>query len=218
MEKVKNNKVSVIISYLLLLVPLILGIVFYSKMPDQLPTHFGQSGEPDAYSSKLFAIIGFPLIFFVVQTLVIFVTVADPKHKNINDSVYSLLLFLCPAISLLYTYAVINYGLGNKVNMIKYVTMFLSIVFIVIGNYLPKSRRNYTLGIRVPWALNSDDNWNATHRFGGIVYIIAGVLGIIVSLLVDEGLIYYFLAVVMICIIPVIYSYVYYVKYEKDKE
>lgn len=218
MEKVKNNKISIIISYLLLFVPLILGIIFYSKMPELLPTHFDSTGEADAYASKLVSIIGFPLLFFIVQTLVVFVTAVDPKHKNINDNVYSILLFLCPAISLLYTYTVINYGLGNKINMIKYITIFLSIVFIVIGNYLPKSRRNYTLGIRVPWTLNSDDNWNATHRFGGVVYIIAGILGIIVSLVVNEGLTYYFLGAVAICILPVIYSYIYYAKYEKEKE
>lgn len=217
MEKVKNNKVAVIISYLLLFVPLILGAIFYNKMPDQLPTHFGPSGAADSYSSKLVAVIGFPLLFFVVQTVVVFVTAADPKHKNINDSVYSLILFLCPAISLFFTFTVINYGLGNEINVTKYITLFLSLVFIVIGNYLPKSRRNYTLGIRVPWALNSDDNWNATHRLGGVVFIIAGVLGIIVSLFVNEGLVYYFIGVLALCIIPTIYSYVYYVKYEKDK-
>ena len=217
MEKVKNNKVTVIISYLLLFVPIILGIIFYAKMPEQLPVHFGPTGEADSYASKLVAIIGFPLLFFVVQTIVVFVTAADPKHKNINDNVYSILLFLCPAISLFFTFTVINYGLGNEINVTKYITLFLSLVFIVIGNYLPKSRRNYTLGIRTPWTLNSDDNWNATHRLGGIVSIIAGVLGIIISLFVNEGLIYYFIVVLMICIIPIIYSYIYYVKHEKDK-
>lgn len=217
MEKVKNNKVTVIISCLLLFVPLILGAVFYNKMPEQLPTHFGPSGEPDSYASKFLALIGFPLIFFVAQVLVVFVTAADPKHKNINDSVYSIMLFLCPAISLFYTYTVINYGLGNEINIRKYITLLLSVIFIVIGNYLPKSRRNYSLGIRVPWALNSDDNWNATHRIGGIVFIIIGVLGIFISLFINEGMMYYFIGAFMLALIPTIYSYIYYLKYEKDK-
>ena len=95
------------------------------------------------------------------------------------------------------------------------------VIFLFIGNYLPKSRRNYTMGIKIPWALNSDDNWNATHRVGGIVYMAIGVICLIMAFipgLTDKTFWLFFIVMIVGSTIPVAYSYIYYLKNEKDKE
>ena len=48
---------------------------------------------------------------------------------------------------------------------------------------MPKLKQNYTIGIKVPWTLNSEENWNMTHRMAGKLYVVAGVISIIIALL-----------------------------------
>lgn len=211
------KKRAIIISFILLLVPIILGIVFYDKMPEQLPTHWGTNGEVDQYSSKLMALILLPCILFAVQGIVIFVTKNDPRKKNISESGLNIILFICPVLSIVISFVIILYGLNKPIDTSKLVGLIISLLIIVLGNFIPKQRRNYTLGIRVPWALNSDDNWNATHRFGGIVMVVGGILALIGVLLFDN-ILFYLIPIMIAGILPVIYSYLYYVKYEKNKE
>lgn len=56
-------------------------------------------------------------------------------------------------------------------------------MFIGLSNYMPKLKQNYTIGIKVPWTLNSEENWNMTHRMAGKLYVVAGVISIIIALL-----------------------------------
>jgi uncharacterized membrane protein len=75
-------------------------------------------------------------------------------------------------------------------------------MFIGLGNYMPKLKQNYTIGIKVPWTLNSEENWNMTHRMAGKVYVVAGVISIIIALLnnvlSDEVTIIIFMAVFLV--------------------
>ena len=75
-------------------------------------------------------------------------------------------------------------------------------MFIGFGNYMPKLKQNYTIGIKVPWTLNSEENWNMTHRMAGKVYVVAGVISIIIALLnnvlSDEVTIIIFMAVFLV--------------------
>lgn len=82
------------------------------------------------------------------------------------------------------------------------VFFFIGVMFIGIGNYMPKLKQNYTIGIKVPWTLNSEENWNMTHRMAGKVYVVAGVISIIIALLnnvlSDEVTIIIFMAVFLV--------------------
>ncbi|MBI9095831.1 MAG: SdpI family protein [Sphaerochaeta sp.] len=86
----------------------------------------------------------------------------------------------------------------------------MALLFLVIGNYLPKCKHNYTVGIKIPWTLASEENWNRTHRFAGWVWIIASIL-LLVSALTG-----WFVPVVVIISMtamvagPVIYSFLFY--------
>ena len=65
----------------------------------------------------------------------------------------------------------------------KAVFFIIGVMFIGLGNYMPKLKQNYTIGIKVPWTLNSEENWNMTHRMAGKLYVVAGVISIIIALL-----------------------------------
>ena len=99
-------------------------------------------------------------------------------------------------------------ALGHEIDLTFYLSLFVGLTFMVIGNYLPKCRQNYTMGIRLPWTLNDEDNWNYTHRIGGFSWTVGGALVILFALLGLAGLI---LAVLLISTaIPMVASYLYY--------
>ena len=79
-------------------------------------------------------------------------------------------------------------------------------MFTIIGNYLPKARQNYTIGIKIPWTLANEENWNRTHRLAGYLWMACGILMIIMCLtrfVPFEWLIGLFLIMVLV---PCIYS------------
>ena len=89
----------------------------------------------------------------------------------------------------------------------------MGIVFIFVGNYLPKCKQSYTMGIKLPWTLDSEDNWNKTHRFGGKVYVAVGVVVMLTSFL---GNMFVMLGCTFVAVIlPTVYSYVLFVKENK---
>ena len=116
-----------------------------------------------------------------------------------------------PILSLLC--AGLSYALsaGISLSVGRITTLSLGLMFAAIGNYLPKCRRNYTIGIKVTWALASDENWNATHRFAGKVWVIGGVAVMLAALLPEGWNVFAaVLGAVVISVIPAVYSYRYY--------
>ena len=86
-------------------------------------------------------------------------------------------------------------------------------MFVIIGNYLPKCKQNYTIGIRIKWTLENEENWNATHRIVGKLWVIGGILLIISVFLPDFMILWVMvMAIIVLVIIPVLYSYMYYKK------
>ena len=96
-----------------------------------------------------------------------------------------------------------------------FASVFVGIVFASIGFILPKCRQNYTIGIRLPWTLSSEKNWEKTHSFGGRLWVWGGIIMAILGIL-GFGIALIF-GMLVLAIVPMIYSYVYYRKYEMNK-
>ena len=95
-------------------------------------------------------------------------------------------------------------------------SILVSVIFIIMGNLIPKCRQTYTLGIRLPWTLASEENWNKTHRFAGKVWFIGGILSLILSFLGQLSIILWIL--LPLGLLPTVYSFIHYVKYDKQAE
>lgn len=203
MKREKAFKIGLLIS----LIPLIIGLYFYGQVPDLMPTHFDFNNEPDRYSSKEFALFGLPLIMIGVYILVYFLTKVDPRRKYQSEKVMNITLLIIPIVSILTTLFTIFYTLGHRPNLGMWLNIFISILFIFIGNYMPKIRRNYTMGIKLPWTLHSDYVWDKTHRLGGMVFVIGGVINLIMSFI---SLRFIFVTYLLIVVIPIVYSYLVY--------
>lgn len=208
-----NRKKMLFLTSLIIFIPMIVGLVLWNKLPEEIPVHFNTDGEPDNWESKSFAVFFIPLFLWVVHLLTGFITLADPKKQNISDKVFLLMLYICPAAGMfgsivMYTGAL---NLPVSVNMIG--NLFLGIVFIAAGNYMPKTRQNYTIGIKIPWALNDEENWNKTHRFAGIVWVICGAVLIINAFLDIIWIVPASIAVA--ALLPTAYSFLLYVRNSK---
>ena len=88
----------------------------------------------------------------------------------------TLSVWLCPVFSLVLVPSTILIGLGCSISMTAVVFLILGVMFLILGNYLPKCRRTYTMGIRLPWTLASEENWRRTHRFAGKLWVLGGLL------------------------------------------
>ena len=213
MKKNPENK-SFVITTLLCLVPMALGLALYARLPEQLPTHWDWQGNVNGYMSKPAVVLGLPLFFAAMNGLMHFSLRADPKRANIIGNIRVLIRWTMPVLSLIilpYTYL---WALGwQQIPMEKLVPVLVGLLIMGLGNYLPKCRQNYTSGIKLPWTLYDEDNWNRTHRMAGRLWMVGG-LGIMVSAFWGGGTL--LLAVILaITLIPGIYSYCLYRKKQK---
>lgn len=214
MEKFKEYKKTIIITSIIILLPIIVGVALWDKLPNEVATHFGVNGEPDGWSNKLFAIIGLPVFLVFLHLLCFAATVADPKKNRIGDKIFKLILWICPAISWFGALSIYGYELGWGLNVEMMAHLLLGIVFILVGNYLPKCRQNYTVGIKIPWTLHDEENWNRTHRLAGWLWMLGGFLFMILAFVGDGGMVPTLIITLVMVLVPVIYSFVYYVKHK----
>ena len=203
----KSSIISIIASILILI---IFNILFYDKMPAELPTHWNFQGQADDYSSKFDAMVFTHGFLVVMNVFLCFMLDNDPRNKRQNNFVMTISKLAMPAIMLVVYTITVMVGLGRDVNVSVIIPLFVGLLFIAIGNYLPKTRRNYTMGIKLPWTLNSDENWRRTHRLGGICFVIIGLCLILSVFLKSE--IVFLVPLFLGTIIPTVYSYYLYTK------
>ncbi len=218
---IKKYLPTVILTSLLTLLPILVGLILWKKLPDPMPSHFNAAGEPDGYLSRAAMVFGLPAGMLAAHLICVATTLMDPKKKNIDGKPFTLVLWIVPIVTLVVCGSVYVFALGYKFNMSVVAMLMCGVLFVLLGNYLPKCGHNYTIGIRTAWALNDEDNWRATHRFAGKVYVCLG-LAIIVIALLSAKFPYLFWAMLVVtvltAIIPVAYSYVYYLKHRGSSD
>ena len=206
--KLRRDSIISIVASILILI--IFNILFYDKMPAELPTHWNFHGEVDDYSSRFDAMVLTHGFLVVMNIFMCFMLDNDPRNKKQNNFVMTISKLAMPIIMLVVYVITIMAGLGRELNVSVIIPVFVGLLLIAIGNYLPKTKRNYTMGIKLPWTLNSDENWRRTHRLGGICFIFIG-LSLILSVLIKSEIIF-IVSLILGTLIPSVYSYYLYTK------
>lgn len=182
-----------------------------------VPTHWNAQGQIDGWSSKTFAALFFPLLTIAIYLLMLFLPKIDPLKDNyqyFEKQYYFIRLILVLFMAGIYFFTFFS-AMGFRFNIMYFMVPFLSALFIVLGIFLPKLKKNYFVGIRTPWTLQSDEVWLKTHKFGAKCFITAGVLGIFTVFFKSELAFWVFIIVMIIAaLLPVIYSYLIYRKLE----
>ena len=213
-----KNKWALLITSVVILLPILGGVLLWDKMPEQIPYHWGINGEVDGWASKPVAVFLMPLFLLAMQWLCFFASAWDPKSRNISGKMLGLVLWIIPILNILLNVMVYIAALDRRVDVSVIIPLFLGTLFVVIGNYLPKCKQSYTLGIKLPWTLNDEQNWNATHRLAGKLWVAGGLLCMPCTLLPPVACFVAIMAVLLVMVIvPTVFSYRYYKKH-KSKE
>ena len=205
---IKKNKGKLILTSIIILLPVLIGLILWTKMPDKLPTHWNAEGVVDGWSSKGFAVFGLPLFLFAVHWVCLLATNADPKKQNHADKILGMVLWICPIISVLGGVLIYGTALGMEFKVDKIMLILMGLMFVIVGNYLPKCKQNYTIGIKLPWTLNDEENWNRTHRMSGRLWVITGIVVMLCVLLPANAMAIILIVILFAtAVVPTVYSY-----------
>ena len=209
----KNHKGKLILSSVVILLPALLGALLWNRLPENMTTHWGGDGVADGWSSRAVAVFVMPLILLALHWLCLWITSKDRKNKDQSKKAFGMVFWISPLLSLFTSGITYATALGRDLQNDTLGLAFLGLIFVVIGNYLPKTKQNYTIGIKIKWALASEENWNATHRLAGKLWV-AGGLGMMACIFLPIKLIPVVLPIllVVIAVIPMVYSWWYYRK------
>lgn len=193
---IKKNKKTLILTSLLTLLPIPVSLLL------------GREGS---------AVLWIPLTLLAAQWFCVFWTAKDPKNENQSKKAMNVVLWIIPVTANLLM--AIDYALikGIPFSISTVFCLLFGIMFIAIGNYLPKTKQNYTMGIKVSWAYTSEENWNATHRFGGKAWVIGGIVIALAALLPQAAaIVVMFVAILVMVLLPIFYSYRYYLRQKRE--
>ena len=198
----KNSRV--LLPNLISLLPIVYGGLLWQYLPQQLPIHFGINGQPDQYAPKLIAVIGLSVLIIVVN----YVIIRSMKHKGSdNQKVFTVIIWSLPLLLNVVQIVTFMYALNYHINIGSVILPVIGLLFIVLGNYLPKTTPNYMVGIRLRETLHNSENWQKTNRLGGFTMVFAGfillITGIIGNMIAVIGLI---VAMVITILVPAVYA------------
>lgn len=212
-----KDKKFIIWTSALTLLPVLVGLALWNVLPEELPTHWGFSGGPNGWSSKAFTVLGLPCILLLAHLVCIGGVYLDRRNVGHNKKIMKVILMIFPVLSNVMMALLYNVALGLELNMTSIMMPLLGILFIAMGNYLPKCRQNATLGIKVKWTLYSEENWNRTHRFAGKVWVAVGAAFLFLGFVPQSWMAGLMLALILaLAASPTLYSWLLYKKQVKD--
>jgi uncharacterized membrane protein len=209
-----SNKIKIVISVILLL-SFIIGLYFYPEIPPKMASHWNARGEVDGYMSKFWGVFLIPFILVGLTLLFIAIPRIDPLKANIEKfrKYYNgfIVLFLIFMLSVHLRVILWNIGLQISPNVIMPVG--IGILFFYIGILCENAKRNWFIGIRTPWTLSSEKVWDKTHKIGGKLFKIAGIIALLGIFFRNYTLFFVLVPAILSSVYLIVYSYL---KYQKE--
>ncbi len=210
----KKQILTTIAQFALCLLPIAYGFMLWPWLPERIPTHFNAAGVADGYQGKLEAILWMPLFFCAMEAVVALALRFDPKAEKHSTTLRAIGLWTMPVLGNLVQVCVFALAMGMEVPITQLILTGVGGLVLAVGNYLPKCKQNYTMGIRVPWTLDDPENWNKTHRFAGYLWMIGGAV-----LLLTPWFGLYFLlfpVLLVLTLLPIGYSFFLYMRKKQN--
>ena len=206
-----------VFSFLFIALSFVISLIALPYMPDQMAMHWNINGEADQFWNKSYAVFFGPLLMIIIISLFVLLPKVDPKKENYKkfSGSYNIFVNMFIVFFFLLHIVTIGYNLGLDLDISLVVIIVVGLFFIILGNYMPRIKHNYFMGIRTPWTLANEKTWTKTHQLGGKVFVLAGVCMMLISFL--PGL-YKFIGLMVIIIftllISTISSYIYFNRYK----
>lgn len=183
----------------------------YPQLPAEVATHFDLSGEPNGWSSRLFAVVFVPALGLLLCAVFTVLPGIDPRRVNytkFGPTYWTIANAVLVLLAGMHFFSLAK-ALGWNIDMSRIAALGVGGLFILLGNLMTRLRPNWFMGIRTPWTLSSDTVWRKTHRFGGVAFVIAGLSIAATSLVASRWVLYGAIGVAAAAALgSVVYSYV----------
>lgn len=210
----KKSKKSVdllaVVTTLVCLLPMIFSAMVYSELPEQMAIHWGAGGNANGWASREIAAFGMPIFLAVLNLLCHAFSNRFGEESRQPTVMLRFCKWLPALISLIFVPIMLLIALGKEIPVGVVAPCFLGALLVFVGNYLPKCRQNHTMGIKLPWTLEDEENWDKTHRMAGPVWMACGVVLLVSGFLLQQSawVVWALTAVITVAVlIPVFYSY-----------
>lgn len=205
---------------LIVFATLVATAIVFPSLPNTVPVHWNIHDQPDRYESCWLGTLIMPGMMLAIMLLMAVLPWLSPKRFEVNGEqppVYLQIMIIVLVFFAVVQYLMVAEALGRHVAMAQAVTAAICALVAGMGTVLARVPRNFYIGVRTPWTLASTNVWQATHRFAAKAFVIAGVVGVALTLLVHA--VWLALAVMMVGVIaPAVYSLVYYKRLERHGE
>jgi uncharacterized membrane protein len=189
----------------------VIAAIAWTGVPGRIPVHWNWLGQPDRFGGRLEGLLGLPLAAIVMYVLLIFLPRIDPRRKHYDDFQHPFAIMRTVAVGVflglqIFTLLWVRDAAGLPAGLFA---AEAGIALVILGNYLPKLKSNWFVGVRTPWTLSSEVSWHLTHRLAGRLFVMAGALDIVIAL-VQPAIASLVMLVTLItaAVISVVYSYV----------
>lgn len=188
------TKTKEVLYKILTRLPLAVTLTSFFFMPDEVPVHFGINNQVDRWGSK-YELLILPFVTIVIG--IVFLLIARHLDKKEDNGSNNYNVMTTVGIAILGLFNVLTYYIlyiaftqvqdldSPKIDMLSLLTFTFGIVFIIIGNVVPKTKKNHFLGLRTKWSMSSEEAWKKSQRFGGYALIITGLITIVFSLVLN---------------------------------
>lgn len=207
---IKSHKRVLIGTSAVILLPVIVGLILWARLPDSVAIHFDAQSQPDEWGSKPLAVFGIPAWILAMHWLAVVATCTDRRNQGIPPQLLRLLLWMCPTLSVVLCILTYANALGATVNIGIPIMLYMGVLFLFMGNYMPKCKPNRSVGIRVRWTMTDGENWRRTHRLAGWSMTIGGLLILLTACLCLPWLFFSILAAALL--VPFLYSFLYHLQ------
>ena len=179
-----------------------------------MASHWNFQGEVDGYISKFWGLFLMPFISVGLFLLFVFIPKIDPLKVNIEKfRKYFDWFIVLIALFLFYIYLLtVFWNIGSRFDMGQFTIPALGILFYYCGVLIENAKRNWFIGIRTPWTLSSDSVWEKTHKIGGKLFKIAGIIAVFGIFFPNYTFLFVLIPVISVAIYTAAYSYFEYQK------
>ena len=198
------------IPILLIVAAVAASVLYYPKLPETMTTHWSVSGEPNGFSSRLWGAWILPVVMASVWLIMRAIPHIDPRKANYEkfSGMYDALVILILAFMLAMHIVLLMVATGAPIRMERVVMPSVGVFIAIMGVLIPRAHPNWFVGIRTPWTLTSDLSWERTHKIGGTLFVILGVLMVASSFVAPETAIWILVAAALgIVVFLFAYSY-----------
>ncbi len=191
---------------------LLLSVMFWGRVPDPMPIHWNEHGQPDGFGSRTFGLLLMPALTLGLPVLIAALTKIDPRRAHTSRSSNALGMILGGMAAFMFAMhgAIIKAAISETMTLdAGFVILLVGALFVIVGNALPKFGSNYFMGVRTPWTLQSEKVWIKTHQLAGKLFVAGGLLIVLTGLLLPVKLLFPIMLglTLVVSLTPVVYSW-----------